>query len=147
MHEKTSQRYLTARDPMFTNIWQPAIPRLRIKKRIIAKAPEQCVYPSSSVPVAGFRWTRLYRGGPERLSGWLTLALSFVKIYDCLFPETVYIPAGGTKIVICLPDPKDPARPFGSAHFSDSASEALGQGRLFGCPRDQFRELTPPRRA
>lgn len=26
-------------------------------------------------------------------------------------------------------------------------SKALGQGRFYGCLRDQFRELTPPRRA
>lgn len=35
------------------------------------------------------------RLGPGRLSGWLTLALSFAKIYDCSFPETVYIPGWG----------------------------------------------------
>lgn len=65
----------------------------------------------------------------------MTPALSFGKIYDSQFPETVYIPGGRMgrrigEIVICLPDPNDPRRShLGSVRFWDSASKALGQGR------------------
>lgn len=86
----------------------------------------------------------------------MTPALSFGKIYDSRFPETVYIPGGRMgrrigEIVICLPGPNDPRRfHLGSVRFWDSASKALGQGRrrpmdTSDTTGDHLRRLISPR--
>lgn len=65
----------------------------------------------------------------------MTPALSFGKIYDSRFPETVYIPGGrmgegSERSLYAYLARADPHRShLGSVRFWDFASKALGQGR------------------